>query len=93
MSRSHIPSFPNRIPKVDWSTYLPKFRDEDSEDAALHVTRFHMHIRKLGVRLHEDSLMKMFMASLEGNARFWYESLPDESLYSLKDFHEVFYKR
>ena len=42
--------------------------------------------------MHEDSLMNMFMVSLEGNARSWYEGLPSESLYSLKDFHTVFYE-
>ena len=36
--------------------------------------------------------MKMFMVSLEGNARSWYEGLPAEILYSLEDFHSVFHE-
>ena len=36
--------------------------------------------------------MKMFMATLEGKARSWYESLPNGSLYSLADFHVSFYE-
>ena len=51
-----------------------------------------MHIHKLGVKLHEDSLMKMFMVSLEGDARSWYEGLPSEILYSLTNFHTVFHE-
>ena len=51
-----------------------------------------MHIHKLGVKLHEYSLMKMFMTSLEGNARSWYEGLSAGSLYSLRDFHTVFHE-
>ena len=51
-----------------------------------------MHIHKLGVKLHEDSLMKMFMTSLEGNARSWYEGLPTGSLYSLREFHTIFHE-
>ena len=36
--------------------------------------------------------MKMFMFSLEGNARSWYEGFPTESLYSLRDFHTIFHE-
>ena len=69
MNHSHIPGFPNRIPKVDWQTGLPKFKDQKNDDAALHLVRFHMHIHKLGVKLHQDSLMKFFMSTLEGDAK------------------------
>ena len=89
---THIPGFPNRIPKVDWQIGLPKFKDQKNDDAALHLVRFHMHIHKLGVKLHEDSLMKMFMASLEENASSWYEGLPLGILSSLKCFHIVFHE-
>ena len=92
MNRAHIPSFPNQIPKVDWQTCLPKFKDQKNDDASLHLVRFHIHIHKLGVKLHEDYLMKIFMATLEGDARSWYEGLPLESLFSLTDFHIVFHE-
>ena len=36
--------------------------------------------------------MKMFMVTLEGKAREWYEGLNPRSLFSLKDFHKVFYE-
>jgi len=52
-----------------------------------------MHARKLKVQFHEDCLMKMFMATLEGKARSWYEGFPSSSLYSLKDFHLVFFEK
>ena len=90
MNWAHIPSFPNQIPKVDWKTGLPKFKDLKNDDAALHLVRFHIH--KLGVKLHEDSLMKMFMATLEGDARSWYEGLPSKSLFYLTDCHTVFHE-
>ena len=84
MNRAHIPGFPNRIPRIYWITYLPRFKDQKGDDATIHLFRFHKHIYKLGVELHENSLMKIFMISSEGNARSWYEGLPIESLYSLK---------
>jgi len=92
MNRSHIPNFPNRMPHIDWQTYFPKFLDGKGDDVALHLVKFHMHVRKLRVQFHEDCLMKMFMATLEGKARSWYEKLLAASLYSLKDFHTVFFE-
>jgi hypothetical protein len=58
----------------------------------MHLFKFHLHIRKLGVKFPEDCLMKMFMATLEDKARSWYEGFPSASLCSLKYFHAVFYE-
>ena len=93
LSRDHIPGFPNKIPKVDWSRNLPTFKDDGRKDAALHLVRFHMHIRKLKVDFPEDCLMKIFLATLEGKAQSWYESLPPAYIYCLKDFYAMFIER
>ena len=37
--------------------------------------------------------MKMFMATLEEKARYWYEGFPSTSVYSLKDFHSTFFEK
>jgi len=76
MNQSHILGFPNRTPCIDWKKYLPKFKDKKGEDVALHLIKFHTHTRKLRVNFHEDYLMKMFMETLEGKARSWYEKFP-----------------
>ena len=89
-NRSHIPGFPNPMPKVDWLDDLPIFKDE-KDNAALHFVRFHMHVRSLKVQFPEDCLTRMFMTTLEGKAWSWYKSLENCSLYSLADFHDVFY--
>jgi hypothetical protein len=80
------------MPCVDWQTYFPKFRDQNMDDVVLHLIKFHFHIHKLEIKFHEDCLMKMFMATLEGKARSWYEGLKPSSLYSLKDFHTTFFE-
>jgi len=90
MDRYHIPSFLNAMTLVDWSTYLPIFRDGNGEDVALHLVKFHNHVCRLEVVFHDDSLMKMFMETLEGNTRSWYEGLPTASLCSLMDFYSIF---
>ena len=92
INHAHIPSFLNRIPNVDWQTYLPKFKNQKNDDASLHLVRFHMHVCKLGMELNEDSLMKMFMVSFEGNVWSWYERFASGSLYSLRYFHTVFHE-
>ena len=92
MNLAAIPSYPNKIPLVNWQTYFPRFNDEKGDDTAIHLFIFHKHIHKLGVELHEDSLMKMFMASLEENARSWYEGLPLGILSLLNEFHTVFHE-
>ena len=91
MNHAHIPGFPNRIPCIDWKTYLPKFIDGNEDEAILHLIKFHWHLHKLGIMFHEDFLMKMFMATLEGKARSWYEGLKPCSLFSLKEFHTKFF--
>ena len=80
------PSYPNQINPSNWQTYLPIFKDQKGDDAAIHLFRFHKHIHKLGVGWHEDSLMRIFMISLEGNARSWYDGFLAWSLSSLKYF-------
>ena len=69
MSRDDISGFSNKIPKVDWSRNFPTFKDDGKKDDALHLVQFHMHIRKLKVDFPEDLLMKIFMDTLEGEAR------------------------
>ena len=85
-NRDHIPGFLNHIPCIDWQTNFPKFIDGNKDEAILHLIKFHWHIHKLRIKLNEDCLMKMFMATLEGKARSWYEGLKPGSLFSLKDF-------
>ena len=92
LDRAHIPGFPSRMHQIDWLSSLPKFRDEEGDDATLHLVRFHMHVRKLKVSFHDDCLMKMFMTSLEGRSWSWYEGLPHASIHSFKVFHATFYE-
>ena len=75
MIRGHIPGFPNKMPKVDWSKNFPVFKNVEGNDAALHLVKFHMHVRILKIDFPEDCVMKIFMATLEGEAQPWYESL------------------
>ena len=92
MSRDHIPRFPHKLPKLNWDKNLPIFQDENIDDPLLHLIKFHIHSWRLKGDWHEDCLMKLFMETLEGKAREWYEAIKPASLFSLKDFHKVFYE-
>ena len=51
-----------------------------------------MHIHSLGVKLHEECLMKMFMVTLEEKERSWYERLRHAIIHSLKYSYSVFFE-
>ena len=92
MNRDHIPGFPHKMPQINWDKNLPMFHDEKFDYPLLHLIKFHMHVWRLKFEWNEDYLMKMFTGTLEVNARKWYEGLDPGSLFSLKDFHKVFYE-
>ena len=92
MNRDHIPGFPHKLPQIEWDKNLPRFQDEKSDDPLLHLIKFHIHVWGLKYKWHKDCLMKIFMLTLEGKAREWYESLRPGSLFSLKDIHKEFYE-
>ena len=92
MSRDHIPGFPHKPPKVNWDKNIPIFENENIDDPLLHLIKFCIHSWRLKGDWHDNCLTKLFMANLEGKAREWYEALKPASLFSLKDFHKVFYE-
>jgi hypothetical protein len=70
---------------------LPKFGEDEDDNPGQHLFEFHKLMEELNVH-HEDVLMKLFMFSLEKDARLWYKSLPHSSIPSLKCFHTLFHQ-
>jgi hypothetical protein len=90
---STVPGFPHPVPSIDiWGDHLPRFAEKKGDNPSDHLIRFHQCMIQLDIN-HEDVLMKMFVFSLEGDAREWYRSLPPSSISSLKEFHTVFHHR
>ena len=78
-----VPGFPNPVPTMDvWGDCLPRFRESKEDNPSDHLIRFHQYMVQLNIQ-HEDVIMKMFMYSLEQDAREWYFSLPAASISSL----------
>jgi len=88
---SVVSGYPNPVPHVDeLQGRLPKFKECIDDNPTEHFLEFHEMMHHLDI-FHEDVLMNMFMYSLEGDAREWYQSLPHSSISSLKQFHTVFH--
>jgi hypothetical protein len=69
LNLSTIPGFPNPVLSFsECADFLPLFSRKDEDNHAQHLVKFHQCIDKLDV-YHEDSLMKMFVYSLDGDAR------------------------
>jgi hypothetical protein len=87
---SAIDGYPHLVPQIDeWKDLLPRFYEGDDDNPFEHVHEFHALMQQLDIH-HEDILMKMFMYSLEGDARQWYRTLPASSISSLKTFMMFF---
>ena len=71
MSRDHITGFPNKMPKAYWQRNFPMFKNVKGNDVSLHLVKFHIHVHKLKIDFPKYCLMKMFMATLEDEARSW----------------------
>ena len=80
------------MPQVLWDDNLPVFQGEKFDNSVLHLIKFHIHVWRLKVEWHEYFLMKIFMLTLEGKARDWYEWLKSSSLFYLKDLEYVFHE-
>lgn len=85
-----ITSYPHDMPAFSaWNEYLPKFSRKEYEDLAQHLQENHECMEQQGI-IHEDLKMKLFLFSLDLEARLWFKSLPLSSISSLKYFHSVF---
>ena len=87
-----VPGFPHPVLTMpEWEDFLLIFRERKEDNPADHLIKFHECMNLLDLQ-HEDVRMKMFMYSLDGDAREWYFSLPPSNISSLKDFHTVFHE-
>lgn len=64
-----VPGFPNPSPSfADYANFFSIFYGNKGDSPAQHLMKFHWCIKRLNID-HEDSLMKLFVYSLNGDAR------------------------
>jgi hypothetical protein len=73
---------------------LPRFAGSDEDCPKSHMRRFWKFFQHFPVSDEaEDLVMKLFSASLDGEARRWYDDLPAASIDSMEHFERVFLAR
>jgi hypothetical protein len=85
LDMSRICGFPHDMPKGA-SSWLSKFSGNDDTKVDYHLSRFY---DEYGTHdevnpQHSDVIMRLFSASLVGEARAWYDNLPSKSIKSRK---------
>jgi hypothetical protein len=93
LDMSKIPGYPREMPP-HYEEFLPCFAGIKRECPELHMMRFWNFFRRFPVDDEaEDLVMKLFSASLHGEARRWYDDLPAASIDSMEHFERVFLAR
>jgi hypothetical protein len=90
LDMSEIPGYPRKMPPR-YEDFLPRFAGIEDECPKSHMRRFWKFFQHFPVDDEaEDLVMKLFSASLHGEARRWYDSLPAASINSMELFEELF---
>jgi hypothetical protein len=77
-----------------YKNWLPRFTGIDGESLDYHMRKFWAFFQYRPVSDEvEDLVMKLFSASLHGEARRWYDNLPAASITSMDHFEEIFLAR
>jgi hypothetical protein len=90
LDMSKIPGYPRKMPPR-YELFLPRFAGSDEDCPKSHMRRFWKFFQHFPVSDEaEDLVMKLFSASLDGEARRWYDDLPAASIDSMEHFEKVF---
>jgi hypothetical protein len=93
LDMSRIPGYPRKMP-LSYKNLLPRFFGLDGESPDYHMSRFWEFFQYRPVSDEaEDLVMKLFSASLHGEAKKWYDNLPAASIISMDHFEEIFLAR
>jgi hypothetical protein len=93
LDMSKIPGYPRKMP-LSYKKWVPRFFGLDGESPDYHMSKFWEFFQYYPVRDEaEDLVMKLFSASLCGEAEKWYDNLPAASITSMDHFEEIFLER
>jgi hypothetical protein len=87
-----FPDYPHDLPARKWLKRIPLFAGRLGESVKDHLDKFLQVVWEFNVE-HEDVVMRMFVSTLEWEARAWYKSLPDASIDGWDSFQEKFTER
>jgi hypothetical protein len=77
-----------------YERWLPRFTGSDGERVDHHMNDFYSYFGLHPVSDDaEDVVMKLFSTTLHGNARKWYDNLPDASITTMEQLEETFLEK
>jgi hypothetical protein len=80
------------FPPNDYMRYLPRFNGEGSVTTEEHLSSFYSFVDNFNVE-HVDVWMRLFIESLDGEARKWFRSFPANSIADIVALDESFLNR
>ena len=87
-----LPQHLNALPQGDYLKYLPKFTGEgDGVTTEDHLATFYSYDDNQNIE-DEDVWSRLFVQSLDGEARKWLRSLPPGFINGIEALDEIFLK-
>jgi hypothetical protein len=86
--------FPNPLsamPTRDYQKYMPKFTGAGDYTVEEHIEAFYAYAENINIS-EEDVWTRVFVQSLDGQARKWFKELPANSVTGIEQLDEVFLK-
>jgi hypothetical protein len=79
------------MPTSDYQKYMPKFIGAGEYTAEEHIEAFYAYVENINIS-EEDVWTRVFVQSLDGQARKWFKDLPENSITGIEQLDEVFLK-
>ena len=86
-----LPQILNDMPQ-DYLKILPRFNGENDTEAQKHLEVFCAFAENFIVE-HLDVVLRLFVQSLDGEARKWFNTLRDRSINNGEEMENVFTKK
>lgn len=86
-----LPTPLNAMPEGDYQECMAKFTGTEGVIAEEHLESFYFYADNLDI-YEEDVWMKVFVQSLEGEARKWFNELAPRSIADIEALDDVFLK-
>jgi hypothetical protein len=84
-----LPQPMNSLPVGDYLKYMPKFTGEEDITAEEHLSTFYSYADNLNIE-NEDVWMRVFVQSLDGEARKWFRGLTPGSIDGIEALDDSF---
>jgi hypothetical protein len=84
-----LPQPMNALPVGDYLKYMPKFTGEEDITAEEHLSTFYSYADNLNIE-NEDVWMRVFVQSLDGEARKWFRGLTPGSIDGIEALDDSF---